>query len=150
VFALNNGLNCGNARLDGFVPRIRSHLVARTPKLCAWFDMRAAESRSASDWSSEDLALLPSNDVALVRRRIEGNTSMDDPRALWRSHNWITVPKIRRVAAKDAALTLRFHGAMAVSMLERGPKDKEIASRRAECMVAGIRTALDVRLTTKS
>jgi SAM-dependent methyltransferase len=82
----------------------------------------------------------------LMRQRIEGNTRVDDPSGLWRSLNWITVPKVERFAAKDATLTLRFHRAMLVWMLERALKDKEFAGRRAKWMVAVIRTAVALRL----
>ncbi|WP_204327929.1 hypothetical protein, partial [Proteus mirabilis] len=47
----------------------------------------------------------------------------------------VTVPKVKRFAAKDATLTLRFHRAMLVWMLERALTDKEFAGRRAQWMV---------------
>jgi hypothetical protein len=53
---------------------------------------------------------------------------------------------VERFAAKDATLTLRFHRAMLVWMLERALKDKEFAGRRAKWMVAVIRTAVALRL----
>ena len=82
----------------------------------------------------------------LMRRRIEGNTRVDDPKGVWRSLNWITVRKVERFAATDATLTLHFHRAMLVRMLERALEDKEFAGRRAKWMVAGVRTVVALRL----
>lgn len=82
----------------------------------------------------------------VMRHRIEGNTGMDDPKGVWRSLNWITVPKVKRFAAKDATLTLSFHRAMLVWMLERALTDKEFAGRRAQWMVAAIRSAVKLRV----
>ena len=82
----------------------------------------------------------------LMRRRVEGNTVMDDPTGVWRSLNWITVPKVARFAARDETLTLHFNRAMLVWMLERALQDKEFAGRRAGWMVAVIRTAVALRL----
>lgn len=82
----------------------------------------------------------------LLRHRIEGNAYLDDPNGLWRSINWITVPKVKRFAAQDAALTPHFNRAMLVWMLERALEDQEFASRRAKWMVTGIRTAVKLRL----
>jgi hypothetical protein len=64
-FALNNGLNCANARMDGFLARIRSHLDAHAPKLRPLFDTMAAEAKFAHDWLSEDLAQLPAEAALL-------------------------------------------------------------------------------------
>ena len=82
----------------------------------------------------------------LMRRRIEGNTLTDDPMGVWRSLNWITVPKVARFAAADETLTLRFNRAMLVWMLERALQDQEFAGRRASWMVATIRWAVAMRL----
>lgn len=82
----------------------------------------------------------------VMRRRIEGNTILDDPDGVWRSLNWITVRKVRGFAAKDSTVTLSFHRAMLVWMLERALNDEEFAGRRAKWMVTGIRTAVSLRL----
>ena len=81
-----------------------------------------------------------------MRHRIEGNTRIDDPKGLWRSLNWITVPKVKRFVARDATLTLHYHRATLVWMLERVLKDREFAGRRAKWVVTGIRTAVALRL----
>jgi len=82
----------------------------------------------------------------VMRRRIEGNTILKDPDGVWRSLNWITVRKVRGFAAQDATVTLSFHRAMLVWMLERALSDEEFASRRSKWMVTGIRTAVNMRL----
>jgi SAM-dependent methyltransferase len=82
----------------------------------------------------------------LMGRRIEGNTRMDDPTGVWRSLNWITVPKVERVVAKDTTLTLHFHRSTLVWMLERALTDKEFAGRRSKWMVAVVRMAVALRL----
>ncbi len=72
----------------------------------------------------------------LLRRRIEGSTTMDDPAGVWRSLNWITVPQVRRMAAEDPSLVISFQRGTLVSMLERAGSDVEFAQRRASWMVA--------------
>jgi SAM-dependent methyltransferase len=84
--------------------------------------------------------------LRLMRRRIDGTSRMDDPKGVWRSLNWITVPKVKRFAAKDATLTLHFNRATLVWMLERALTDKEFAGRRSRWMVTGVRTAAAMRL----
>jgi SAM-dependent methyltransferase len=71
----------------------------------------------------------------LMRNRIEGNT-MDDPTGVWRSLNWITVPQVRRMVAKNPSLAISFRRDTLVSMLERAGGDVEFARRRASWMVA--------------
>jgi hypothetical protein len=82
----------------------------------------------------------------LMGLRIEGNTRMDDPKGVWRSLNWITVPKVKRFAAKDSTLTLHFDRATLIWMLERALTDKEFAGRRARWMVACVRMAVALRM----
>jgi SAM-dependent methyltransferase len=82
----------------------------------------------------------------VMRRRIEGTTRTDDPAGVWRSLNWITVPQVKRIAAKDATLTAQFGRTTMVWMLERVLTDDQFAGRRAKWMVAGIRTAVALRL----
>ena len=82
----------------------------------------------------------------LMRHRIEGNTTLGDPMGIWKSLNWITVPKVRRCAAKDATLGLTFNRSTMVWMLERVLKDKEFAARRSPWMVSLIRAIVALRL----
>lgn len=82
----------------------------------------------------------------VMRRRIEDSSRMEDPEGVWRSLNWITVPKVARFARRDPRLTLDFRRGTMVSMLERALMDKEFASRRPDWMVSGIRMAVGLRL----
>jgi SAM-dependent methyltransferase len=82
----------------------------------------------------------------LMRKRIESTTRMEDPEGVWRSLNWITVPKVARLAAKDPTLIPQFGRATLVWMLERTLTDEQFAGRRAPWMVTGIRKAVALRL----
>ena len=62
--------------------------------------------------------------------RILGNKRMDDPEGVWKSLNWITVPRVRRYAANDRHLSLSFKKDTLVWMLERTLNDAEFANRR--------------------
>lgn len=74
----------------------------------------------------------------LMRRRIAGSASVDDPVGLWRSLNWISVPKVRQMARSDASLTAEFRTGTLSWMLERALSDPEFARRRARWMVSAI------------
>jgi len=74
----------------------------------------------------------------LMRRRIEGSSSVDDPAGLWKSLNWITVPDVRRMARSDGSLGLHFRTSTLTWMLERALSDGEFAKRRAGWMVSAI------------
>lgn len=75
----------------------------------------------------------------LMRGRIEGNASMDDPVGVWKSLNWITVPQVKRMAGTDQSLAADFRTSTLEWMLERAVSDAEFARRRAGWMVAAIR-----------
>jgi SAM-dependent methyltransferase len=77
----------------------------------------------------------------LMRSRIESTGKMDDPTGLWRSLNWITVPKVRRYARDAGPMQLRFRRSTLTWMLERGIDDEQFARRRARWMLHGIRAA---------
>ena len=74
----------------------------------------------------------------LMRKRIEGNSSVDDPAGLWKSLNWITVPDVRRMARSDGSLVVHFRTSTLTWMLERALTDGEFAKRRAGWMVSAI------------
>jgi SAM-dependent methyltransferase len=82
----------------------------------------------------------------LMHQRIEGNTRMDDPNGVWRSLNWITVPRVKRAAANDPTLTSRFSRETLSWMFERALNDQQFADRRAKWMLLGIRAAVSLRL----
>jgi SAM-dependent methyltransferase len=65
VFALNNGLNRANERMNEFHARVCSRLDTHAPELRPLFDTMAAEARFARDWLSEDLSRLPVNAALL-------------------------------------------------------------------------------------
>jgi SAM-dependent methyltransferase len=76
----------------------------------------------------------------LFRRRIESNTSNSDPMGLWRSLNWITVPRVRRMATAGVGLRVSFERRTLASVIARAIDDSEFAKRRSAWMVRGIRT----------
>lgn len=82
----------------------------------------------------------------VMRRRIQDSSRMEDPGGVWRSLNWITVPKVARFARRDPRLTFDFDRGTMVSMLERALMDEQFASRRPDWMVSGIRIAAGMRL----
>jgi 2-polyprenyl-3-methyl-5-hydroxy-6-metoxy-1,4-benzoquinol methylase len=75
----------------------------------------------------------------LMRRRILGNTRAGDPAGLWQSLNWITVPKVRAIAATDSTLAVAFDKRTLVRMVERAVDDVEFASRRSRWVVSTIK-----------
>jgi SAM-dependent methyltransferase len=75
----------------------------------------------------------------LFRGRIESNRSNSDPQGLWRSLNWITVPKVRRMAAAGTGLQVDFERRTLATMIARAVDDVEFARRRSAWMVRGIR-----------
>jgi len=75
----------------------------------------------------------------LMRVRIAGNTSIEDPAGVWKSLNWITVPKVRRIARADRTLSVSFRTRTLSWMLERTVSDAGFAGRRARWMVTAIR-----------
>jgi SAM-dependent methyltransferase len=75
----------------------------------------------------------------LMGRRIAGNSSIPDPAGVWESLNWITVPKVRRIARADNSLSVSFRTSTLAWMLERAVSDAEFANRRARWMVAALR-----------
>lgn len=72
--------------------------------------------------------------------------AMPDAAGVWKSLNWITVPKVRRFAALDDGVVLSFQRATLVWMLERVVNDKGFAARRARWMVMLIRGAVALNL----
>lgn len=73
----------------------------------------------------------------VMRRRIQANRRMEDPAGVWRSLNWITVPRVRRSAARQG-LAVHFETATLAGMLERALDDPLFAARRSPWMTAGV------------
>lgn len=76
----------------------------------------------------------------LLRQRILGNKRAGDPAGLWKSLNWITVPKVRSIAATDSTLNLAFEKRTLATMVARAVDDVEFAKRRSRWVVTMIRT----------
>jgi len=77
----------------------------------------------------------------LMRRRIEGEATVDDPTGLWQSLNWITVPQVRRYARSAGLLHPSFRRSTLTWMLERALSDPQFARRRARWMMSAIGAA---------
>ena len=82
----------------------------------------------------------------LMWGRIAANTNLEDPKGVWESLNWITLPKVRRIARADPSLTVRFQTNTVAWMLKRAVSDSEFARRRAPWMVAAIRMLNSLRI----
>jgi SAM-dependent methyltransferase len=78
---------------------------------------------------------------SLMRRRIEGNSTVDDPTGLWESLNWITVPQVRRYARSAGTLDVSFRRSTLTWMLERAVNDPQFARRRSRWMISIIGAA---------
>jgi SAM-dependent methyltransferase len=72
----------------------------------------------------------------LLRSRIVNSTRARDPIGLWKSLNWITVPQVRRIAAREPALIVTFRRDTLARMIERSIDDAEFTKRRAPWMVS--------------
>lgn len=75
----------------------------------------------------------------LMRKRIEECVAVSDPAGVWKSLNWITVSRVRRIARSDASLDAKFRTSTLAWMLERALSDSEFARRRSVWMVTAIR-----------
>jgi SAM-dependent methyltransferase len=82
----------------------------------------------------------------LLRRSIATNANVRDPAGLWQSLNWITVPKVQRIAGAQGSLDLHFSTGTLAWMLERALSDDQFAGRRAPWMVSVIRVFKALRL----
>jgi SAM-dependent methyltransferase len=67
----------------------------------------------------------------LFRRRIYGNSRVGDAAGVWRSLNWITVPKVVRAARKLAEVSVSFDPCMLEAVLLRAVGDREFSERRS-------------------
>lgn len=75
----------------------------------------------------------------MLRARIMADTRTGDPVGVWNSLNWITVPSVRRIAAKHPSLAVDFRRGTLEAMLERSIHDPEFARRRSPWMVSLVR-----------
>jgi SAM-dependent methyltransferase len=82
----------------------------------------------------------------LLRRRIERNPNVRDPQGLWQSLNWISVPRVKRIARAMDPWEVAFRKRTFVAMIERAVDDGEFASRRAAWMLDLIRMMKSIGL----
>jgi SAM-dependent methyltransferase len=67
----------------------------------------------------------------LFRRRIYANTRVDDAAGVWKSLNWITVPKVVRAVRNLSGVSVSFDRSMLEAVLLRAVGDREFSERRS-------------------
>jgi SAM-dependent methyltransferase len=67
----------------------------------------------------------------LFRRQIYGNTRVGDAAGVWKSLNWITVPKVVRAVRNLSGVSVSFERSMLETVLLRAVCDGEFAARRS-------------------
>jgi SAM-dependent methyltransferase len=67
----------------------------------------------------------------LFRRRIYGNTRVGDAAGVWKSLNWITVPKVVRATRNMSEVSVSFDRGMLEAVLLRTVGDPEFSERRS-------------------
>lgn len=67
----------------------------------------------------------------LFRRRIYGNSRVDDAAGVWSSLNWITVPKVVRAVRGLPEVSVSFDRAAFEAVLLRVVSDREFSARRS-------------------
>ena len=67
----------------------------------------------------------------LFRRRIYANTRVGDAAGVWKSLNWITVPKVVRAVQNLSGVSVSFDRSMLEAVLLRAVGDREFSERRS-------------------
>jgi SAM-dependent methyltransferase len=67
----------------------------------------------------------------LFRRRIYANTRVGDAAGVWKSLNWITVPKVERAVRNLSGVSVSFDRSMLEAVLLRAVGDREFSERRS-------------------
>ena len=67
----------------------------------------------------------------LFRRRIYANTRVGDAAGVWKSLNWITVPKVVRAVRNLSGVSVSFDRSMLEAVLLRAVGDREFSARRS-------------------
>jgi SAM-dependent methyltransferase len=67
----------------------------------------------------------------LFRRRIYANTRVGDAAGVWKSLNWITVPKVVRAVRNLSGVSVTFDRSMLEAVLLRAVGDREFSERRS-------------------
>jgi SAM-dependent methyltransferase len=65
------------------------------------------------------------------RRRIYANTRVGDAAGVWKSLNWITVPKVMRAVRNLSGVSVSFDRSMLEAVLLRAVGDREFSGRRS-------------------
>lgn len=83
---------------------------------------------------------------SFFRQKIFQKKELLDPAGVWRSLNWITVRKLKKIVNKLPSLRIEFNKLFLVSTLERIGTDKEFALRRSVLMKSLILWMVRLRL----
>jgi hypothetical protein len=67
----------------------------------------------------------------MFRRRIYGNTRVGDAAGVWKSLNWISVPKVVRAVRNLSGVSVSFDRSMLEAVLLRAVGDREFSGRRS-------------------
>ena len=71
----------------------------------------------------------------VLSQKILSRKDMPDPSGTWKSLNWISVLKVRRISKKLPWLRVTFNRLLFVSTLERISSDKEFSNRRSPAIL---------------
>jgi SAM-dependent methyltransferase len=82
----------------------------------------------------------------LFRRRIHGNRRVGDAAGVWKSLNWITVPKVARAVRNLPYASVSFNRSMLETVLLRVVDDHEFSSRRSPLVRSVTKCAIKLRL----
>ena len=82
----------------------------------------------------------------LFRRRIYGNTRVGDAAGVWKSLNWITVPKVVRAVRNLSEVSVSFDRSMLEAVLLRTVDDREFSERRSPLVRGLVRGAVNLGL----
>ncbi len=82
----------------------------------------------------------------LFRRRIYGNTRVGDAAGVWKSLNWISVPKVVRAVRSLSGVSVSFDRSMLEAVLLRAVGDREFSARRSPWVRSLVKGAVKLRL----
>jgi SAM-dependent methyltransferase len=82
----------------------------------------------------------------LFRRRIYGNTRVGDAAGVWKSLNWITVPKVVRAVRNLSEVSVSFDRSMLEAVLLRTVGDREFSERRSPLVRGLVKGAVNLGL----
>lgn len=82
----------------------------------------------------------------LFRRRIYGNTGVGDAAGVWKSLNWISVPKVARAVRNLSDVSVYFDRSVLEAVLLRTVGDREFSARRSPWVRALAKAAVGLGL----